>query len=164
MATLHESSRTGWDGKPFWGLVQQNGPWRATKADRQRASRGGGHDGNANSFQVMTPYQIDATGAPPLSSAYASVMMAPVDMKRQTKMGRVKTRLTLHARTPMQTGGHKMGMATQTDDVMDGQILGAEPGDLKPTVSIEATSPFVSEHHVMEMPSSAYSDSTDSSG
>lgn len=163
MATLHESSRTDWDGKPFWGLVQQDGPWRATKSDYERArmkdriSLGGGkaaggrgHAGHGEWLSVFTPYQINATAAPPPPSGYAmrSVMMDSVDMKRQTKMGRVKTGLTLHARTPMQTG-HKMGNASE-------EVREMEAGDIMPPVRIEAGPGFTSTHHIMESPSSSY--------
>lgn len=169
MATLHESSRTDWDGKPFWGLVQQDGPWRATKSDYERArmkdrvSLGGGkaaggrgHAGHGEWLRVFTPYQINATGAPHPPSGYAmrNVMMDSVDMKRQTKMGRVKTGLTLHARTPMQTG-HKMGNASE-------EIREMEAGDMMPPVRTEAMPGFTSTHHIMEMSALSPASSTSS--
>lgn len=159
MAAVRKSN-FDWNGKPFWGLVQQNGPWASTPDDRKRASMkdiatiGGGigaggraHAGNANFTQVMTPTQINATGAPPLPSGYAmrSVMMGPVDMKRKTKMGKVKTGLTLGARASEQTG-HKMGNIKMENSTQ------TEPGDIMGPVRTEGTTTFGSTHHIMEMP------------
>jgi len=159
MATVRKSN-FDWNGKPFWGLVQQNGPWESTPGDRQRASMkdiptigggigvgGRGHAGNANFTQIMTPYQINATGAPPSPSGYAmrSVMMGPVDMKRRTKMGKVKTGLTLAARESEQTG-HKMGNIKMENTTQ------TEPGDIMGPVRTEGTTTFGSTHHIMEMP------------
>lgn len=123
MSTV-EASMTSFGGNTFWGLVQQKGPWQTTKSDKDRATQskpnyggggtgagGTGHAGNGNWLQVMTPNQLNGSAAPLKPSDYAmrSVMMSPVDMKKQTKMGRVKSKLTLGARTPFQTG-HKMAM------------------------------------------------------
>lgn len=160
MATLHEASKMDWSGKPFWGLVQQDGPWKSTPSDRKRAGMkdtgtfgggngvgGRGHAGHGNFAQVMTPYQISAISTPPPPSGYAmrNVMMDSVDMKRQTKMGMVKSGLTLHARTPMQTG-HKMGHAPE-------EVRQEEAGDIMPPVRIEATPSFSTTHHIMDMKS-----------
>lgn len=72
----------------YWGLTQQKGPWKSTAIDKARAkdslknsyAAGGGvaaggtkNAGHGNYEQVMTPYQINATGAPPKPSAYALV-------------------------------------------------------------------------------------------
>lgn len=123
MSTV-EASMTSFGGNTFWGLVQQKGPWQTTKSDQDRATQskpnygGGGtgaggtaHAGNGNWLQVMTPNQLNGSAAPLKPSDYAmrSVMMSPIDMKKQTKMGRVKSKLTLGSRTPFQTG-HKMAM------------------------------------------------------
>lgn len=123
MSTV-QASMTSFGGNTFWGLVQQKGPWQTTKSDKDRATQskpnyggggtgagGTGHAGNGNWLQVMTPNQLNGSAAPLKPSGYAmrSVMMSPVDMKKQTKMGRVKSKLTLGSRTPFQTG-HKMAM------------------------------------------------------
>lgn len=150
---------TGWDGKPFWGLVVQQGPWKSTPADVARAkekdnpSIGGGipfggraHAGAANFKSVMTPYQINASGPPPKPSAHAtsSVMMGVVDMKRQgTRGGRVKKYLTLGARTPMQTG-HKMGGAPE-------EMVPVEPGEVLDQQPAMPGAPFMPEHHIEEV-------------
>jgi hypothetical protein len=36
---LNEASSTGWGGSPYWGLVQQDGPWKTTPIDRVRAKQ-----------------------------------------------------------------------------------------------------------------------------
>ena len=199
MAAVNESSNMNWDGKPFWGLVQQKGPWQSTRGDRARASMkdvptiGGGngvggtrHAGHGNHAMFMTPYQINGTGAPPQPSPYAmrSVVMGSVDMKRQTKMGRVKNGLTLAARTPLQNG-QKMGVSTRTEGVQhEGHTLGVGPdsppgappipnqlpdliqGSPVSDVSmhtaseaasippLEATGSFLTQHHLFEQASS----------
>lgn len=156
MATVRKSN-FDWAGKPFWGLVQQNGPWATTVNDQKRASIkdiptiGGGigaggraHAGNANFEQVITPYQINATGPPPAPSEYAkrSVVMGPVDMKRATKMGSTKMKLTLGARLRM---GSKMGNVKE-------EITTLDPGEIMQPVVVEGTDQFGSTHHIMEMP------------
>lgn len=151
------------DGKPFWGLVEQKGPWKSTPADRARSGMkdklnvGGGvgaggrvHAGHGNYSATMTPYQINATGAPPKPSAYAmrSVLIdGGVDMKRQTKFGRVKTGLTLAGRTPMQTN-QKAGMSTTAENIDgdeagggQGVRLGAVPGGLMPNLLLDSSIP-----------------------
>ena len=164
--------------KPFWGLVEQVGPWKTTSSDRQRSAMkdrptigggigagGKGHAGNGEWMKVFTPYQNDATPSLPKPSDYAmrSVVTGPVDMKRQTKMGRVKKGLTMAARTPLQAG-EKMGISTQTENIEMGQRLGAEPGQVLPDLvaesyrseseyglpSLEQTAPFLSEHQIAE--------------
>lgn len=124
MVSVGKSSM-GWDGKPFWGLVVQKGPWKSTRADTERANQkdnltiGGGIPvGGRMSGQrsaVMTPYQIDGSSAPPEPSHHAkrSIVVGAVDMKRQGARGtRMKGKMTLGARTPVQTG-HKMGGAPE---------------------------------------------------
>jgi len=138
--------------KPFWGLVEQVGPWQTTTADRKRSSMkdkptmGGGIEagGRANAGhgewkKVFTPYQNDSSPSLPKPSDYAmrSVVTGPVDMKRQTKMGRVKKGLTMAARTPLQSG-EKMGMSTQTENIEMGQRLGTEPGQVLPDLIAES--------------------------
>jgi hypothetical protein len=159
MATVRRSN-FDWNGQPYWGLVQQNGPWSSTPGDIKRANEkdipafGGGigvggkkHAGHSIFESFMTPYQINATGAPPSPSGYArpTVMMGPVDMKRATKMGRAKQGLTLAARTPLQTG-YKMGGGKE-------DIIQTEAGDIMPLIVVEGTNQFGSTHHIMEMPS-----------
>lgn len=81
MAALVERVRSS----SFWGLVQQKGPWKSTASDRERAKQssrptvGGGipaggtkHAGFAGYEQTMTPYQMDARGAPPKPLLYHS--------------------------------------------------------------------------------------------
>jgi hypothetical protein len=161
MATVRKSNHD-WNGKPYWGLVQQNGPWESTPGDIKRASEkdfgtfGGGigvggighrgHNGHANFAAFINPYQMNAGGAPPPPSGYArpTVMMAPVDMKRVTKMGKAKQGLTLAARTPLQTG-QKMGKSRE-------ETTQTEAGDIMPPVVVEGTTQFGSTHHIMEMP------------
>jgi len=158
MATVRKSN-FDWNGQPYWGLVQQNGPWSSTPGDIRRANMkdvgtygggigvgGRGHAGNSIFESFMTPYQINATGAPPPPSNYAkpTVMMGPVDMKRATKMGKAKQGLTLAARTPLQTG-YKMGGAKE-------DIIQTEAGDIMPPIVVEGTNQFGSTHHIMEMP------------
>jgi len=158
MATVRRSN-FDWNGQPYWGLVQQNGPWSSTPGDIKRANEkdiptfGGGigvggrkHAGHSIFESFMNPYQINATGAPPTPSGYArpTVIMAPIDMKRVTKMGRAKQGLTLAARTPMQTG-HKMGGGKE-------DIIQTEAGDIIPPIVVEGTNQFGSTHHIMEMP------------
>ena len=158
MATVRRSN-FDWNGQPYWGLVQQNGPWSSTPGDIKRANEkdiptfGGGigvggrkHAGHSIFESFMNPYQINATGAPPPPSGYArpTVMMGPVDMKRATKMGRAKQGLTLAARTPLQTG-HKMGGGKE-------DIIQTEAGDIMPPIVVEGTNQFGSTHHIMEMP------------
>ena len=138
--------------KPFWGLVEQVGPWKTTSSDRQRSKMkdkltvGGGieaggrdHAGNGGWSKIFTPYQIDATGSLPRPSDYAmrSIVTGPVDMKRQTKMGRVKKGITMAARTPLQSG-EKMGMSTQTENIEMGQRLGSEAGQILPDLFTES--------------------------
>lgn len=138
--------------KPFWGLVEQVGPWKTTTADRKRSfmkdkpTMGGGIEagGRANAGhgewkKVFTPYQIDGSPSMPKPSSYAmrSVVTGPIDMKRQTKMGRVKKGLTVAARTPLQSG-EKMGMSTQTENIEMGQRLGTEPGQVLPDLFAES--------------------------
>jgi hypothetical protein len=159
MATVRRSN-FDWNGQPYWGLVQQNGPWSSTPGDIKRANEkdipafGGGigvggrkHAGHSIFESFMTPYQINATGAPPPPSGYArpTVMMGSVDMKRATKMGRAKQGLTLAARTPLQTG-YKMGGGKE-------DIIQTEAGDIMPPIVVEGTTQFGSTHHIMEMPS-----------
>ena len=159
MATVRKSN-VDWSGKPFWGLVQQNGPWATTPTDIKRANMkdvatigggigvgGRGHAGHSTFASFINPYQVNATGAPPAPSGYAlpTVMMGSVDMKRSTKTGKVKQGLTLAARTPMQTG-HKMGNAREENTRQ-------EDGDIVPPIVVEGTNQFGSTHHIMEMPS-----------
>ena len=102
--------------KPFWGLVEQVGPWKTTRSDIKRSKMkdkptvGGGieaggreHAGHGEWTQIFTPYQNDASPSIPKPSSYAmrSVVTGPIDMKRQTKMGRVKKGVTMAARTPI---------------------------------------------------------------
>lgn len=137
--------------KPFWGLVEQVGPWQTTFSDRERSKMkdlpnvGGGiaaggrnHAGNGQWFTVSTPYQNDVSFLPkPSPYAMRSVVSKSVDMKRQTKMGRVKKGVTLAARTPLQVG-EKMGMSTQTENIEMGQRLGTEPGEILPDLFAES--------------------------
>lgn len=138
--------------KPFWGLVEQVGPWKTTDSDIKRSKMkdiptvGGGieaggrkHAGHGEWTKIYTPYQIDATPSMPNPSWYAmrSVVSQPVDMKRQTKMGRVKKGITLAARTPIQSG-EKMGMSTQTENIEMGQRLGTAPGEVLPDLFAES--------------------------
>lgn len=161
MATVR-SSNFDWNGQPYWGLVQQKGPWSSTPGDIKRAKEkdfgtfgggigvgGTGHrrvNGNANFAAFINPYQVNATGAPPPPSGYArpTVMMAPIEMKRATKMGKAKQGLTLAARTPLQTG-QKMGKSRE-------ETTQTEPGDIMPPTVVEGTTQFSSTHHIMEMP------------
>ncbi len=131
--------------KPFWGLVEQVGPWKTTASDRKRsaikdkptigggiAAGGRANAGHGEWKKIFTPYQNDASPSVSSPSNYAmrSVVTGPINMKRQTKMGRVKKGVTLAARTPLQSG-QKMGKSTQTENVeiqTEGQTLGAEPG------------------------------------
>ena len=138
--------------KPFWGLVEQVGPWKTTSSDKKRSQmkdhptigggiEGGGrkHAGHGEWSKIYTPYQIDGTPSIPNPSAYAmrSVVTGLVDMKRQTKMGRVKKGVTLAARTPLQSG-EKMGMSTQTENIEMGQRLGTEAGEVLPDLFAES--------------------------
>jgi hypothetical protein len=158
MATVRKSN-SDWGGKPFWGLVQQNGPWATTPTDIKRANMkdvgtygggigvgGRGHAGHSTFASFINPYQVNATGAPPAPSGYArpTVIMGSVDMKRSTKTGKVKKGLTLAARTPIQTG-HKMGNAREENTRQ-------EDGDIMPPIVVEGTNQFGSTHHIMEMP------------
>ena len=175
-----------YETKPFWGLVEQVGPWKTTKSDKQRSlmkdhpTIGGGieaggraHAGHGQWTQIFTPYQNDSSPSISSPSDYAmrSVVTGPIDMKRQTKMGRVKKGVTLAARTPLQSG-EKMGMSTQTENVEMGQTIGAEPGQRLGTQpgqtmpdlvaesyrsesdyglpSLEQTAPFLAEHQIAE--------------
>jgi len=176
MVTLSKVNR--YETKPFWGLVQQVGPWKSVESDRKRASMkdhptvGGGigaggtsHAGHGEWMKFFTPYQIDASGSLPNPSHHAmrSVVTYPVDMKRQTKIGRVKKGLTMAARSPLQSG-EKMGMSTLTENVEQGQRLGTAPGQILPDLisqtygseasyglpSLEQTAPFLSEHQIAE--------------
>jgi hypothetical protein len=138
--------------KPFWGLVEQVGPWKTTSSDRQRSAMkdkptigggieagGRGHAGHGAWKKIYTPYQVDATGSLPRPSDYAmrSVVTGPIDMKRQTKMGRVKKGVTMAARTPLQSG-EKMGMSTQTENIEMGQRFGSEAGQVLPDLFTES--------------------------
>lgn len=167
-----------YETKPFWGLVEQVGPWKTTPSDRQRSKMkdhptiGGGveaggreHAGHGEWTKIFTPYQLDASPSLPKTSDYAmrSVVTGPTDMKRQTKMGRVKKGLTMAARTPTQSGG-KMGMSNKTENIEMGQRLGTEAGQVLPNLviesyrsesdyglpSLEQTAPFLSEHQIAE--------------
>jgi hypothetical protein len=144
MVSVGKSSM-GWDSKPFWGLVVQKGPWKSTSTDIKRANQkdeltiGGGIPvGGRMSGQrsaVMTPYQIDASGAPPEPSHHAkrSVVVGAIDMKRQGARGtRMKSKMTLGARTPVQTG-HKMGSAPE--EVGPGVPPSEIPDLLEPSIS-----------------------------
>lgn len=150
MSTIEAS--TNWGGNTFWGLVQQKGPWKSVGSDRQRATEskpeygGGGtgaggtvHAGHGNWQQVMTPNQLNGSAAPLLPSDYAmrSAVMGLVDMKRQTKMGRVKSKLTLGSRAPFQTG-HKMAPIPE-------EVRFEEPGQVKGQVPLYMEGPFLSE-------------------
>ena len=138
--------------KPFWGLVEQVGPWKTTRSDIKRSKMkdkptvGGGieaggreHAGHGEWTQIFTPYQNDASPSIPKPSSYAmrSVVTGPIDMKRQTKMGLVKKGVTMAARTPIQSG-EKMGMSTQTENIEMGQRLGTEPGQMLPDLFTES--------------------------
>ncbi len=167
-----------YETKPFWGLVEQVGPWKTTQSDKQRSMMkdhptiGGGieaggrrHAGHGEWTQIFTPYQIDGSPSMPKPSSYAmrSIVTGPIDMKRQTKMGRVKKGLTMAARTPLQSG-EKMGMSTKTENIEMGQRLGTEPGQVIPDLvsesyhtesdyglpSLEQTAPFLAEHQIAE--------------
>lgn len=158
MSTV-QASMTSFGGNTFWGLVQQKGPWQTTKSDKERATQskpnymGGGtgaggtaHAGNGNWMQVMTPNQLNGSAAPLKPSAYAmrSVMMAPVDMKKQTKMGKVKSKLTLGSRAPFQTG-QKMAMIPE-------EIRFDQPGQPKGDVPLYQESSFTSEIKQEQVP------------
>ena len=151
MSTV-EASMTSFGGNTFWGLVQQKGPWQSTKSDKDRATQskpnygGGGtgaggtaHAGNGNWMQVMTPNQLNGSAAPLKPSNYAmrSVMMSPVDMKKQTKIGRVKSKLTLGSRAPFQTG-QKMAMIPE-------EMRFDQPGEIKGDVPSYQKTSFGSE-------------------
>ena len=151
MATI-EASTTSFGGNTFWGLVQQKGPWQSTSFDKKRATEskpnyaGGGvgaggtaHAGNGNWLQVMTPNQLNGSAAPLEPSGYAmrSVMMKPVDMKKQTKISRVKSKLTLASRTPFQTGA-KMGLSPE-------EIRFDQPGQPKGQSPLFQEGNFISE-------------------
>jgi len=138
--------------KPFWGLVEQVGPWKTTRSDIKRSKMkdkltlGGGieaggreHAGHGEWTKIFTPYQNDASPSIPKPSSYAmrSIVTGPIDMKRQTKMGRVKKGVTMAARTPIQSG-EKMGMSTQTENIEMGQRLGTEPGQVLPDLFTES--------------------------
>jgi len=75
---------------PFWGLTQQDGPWKSTRQDKRNASgspgvvSGGGigvggtlHAGNGNWESTTSLYQQNGARPPPKMSVYAqrSVMM-----------------------------------------------------------------------------------------
>jgi hypothetical protein len=151
MSTV-EASMTSFGGNTFWGLVQQKGPWQTTSSDRERATQskpnygGGGtatggtaHAGNGNWLQVMTPNQLNGSAAPLKPSNYAmrSVMMSPVDMKKQTKMGQGKSKLTLASRAPFQTG-QKMSMIRE-------EMRFDQPGEIKGDVPLYQETSFGSE-------------------
>lgn len=138
--------------KPFWGLVEQVGPWKTTTSDMKRSKMkdrptvGGGieaggreHAGHGEWTKIYTPYQNDATPSMPNPSLYAmrSVVTGPIDMKRQTKMGKVKKGVTMAARTPLQSG-EKMGMSTQTENIEMGQRLGSAAGQVLPDLFAES--------------------------
>lgn len=152
MSTVHQASMTSFGGNTFWGLVQQKGPWKSTPSDEKRATQskpnygGGGtgaggtaHAGNGNWSQIMTPNQLNGSAAPLKPSAYAmrSVMMSPVDMKKQTKMGRVKSKLTLGSRAPFQTG-QKMAKIPE-------EIRFDQPGEIKGDVPMYTEGPFITD-------------------
>ena len=158
MSTV-QASMTSFGGNTFWGLVQQKGPWQTTKSDKERATQsklnymGGGtgaggtaHAGNGNWIQVMTPNQLNGSAAPLKPSDYAmrSVMMSPVDMKKQTKMGKVKSKLTLGSRAPFQTG-QKMAMIPE-------EIRFDQPGQPKGDVPLYQESSFTSEIKQEQVP------------
>lgn len=158
MSTV-QASMTSFGGNTFWGLVQQKGPWQTTKSDKERATQskpnymGGGtgaggtaHAGNGNWIQVMTPNQLNGSAAPLKPSDYAmrSVMMSPVDMKKQTKMGKVKSKLTLGSRAPFQTG-QKMAMIPE-------EIRFDQPGQVKGDVPLYQESSFTSEIKQEQVP------------
>lgn len=158
MSTV-QASMTSFGGNTFWGLVQQKGPWQTTKSDKERATQskpnymGGGtgaggtaHAGNGNWMQVMTPNQLNGSAAPLKPSDYAmrSVMMSPVDMKKQTKMGKVKSKLTLGSRAPFQTG-QKMAMIPE-------EIRFDQPGQVKGDVPLYQESSFTSEIKQEQVP------------
>ena len=160
MTTLNETSNTGWGGSPYWGLVQQNGPWKTVPIDRIRARQGVGrpivgggigaggtrHAGHGNYEQVLTPYQVDGRGPVPDPSSYASrSVMTPVEMKREQKMGIAKNGLTRHARTPFQTG-HKMGSARALDIMQ----IEAEIRPLDIMKHMEGS--LITEHRIKESP------------
>ncbi len=177
MVALSKSNR--YETKPFWGLVEQVGPWKTTASDRQRSALkdhptigggieagGRGHAGHGEWMKIFSPYQLDASPSVPKPSSYAmrSVVTKPVDMKRQTKMGRVKKGVTMAARTPIQSG-EKMGMSTQTENIEQGQRLGTAPGQVLPDLiadsyagessdyglpTLEQTAPFLAEHQIAE--------------
>lgn len=151
MSTI-EASTTSWGGNTFWGLVQQKGPWKTTRSDQERTSQskpeygGGGtgaggtiHAGHGNWQQVMTPNQINGSSAPLQPSDYAmrSAVMGLVDMKKQTKMGRVKGKLTLASRAPFQTG-HKMAPYRE-------EVRYDQPGPIKVQVPLYVQGSFISE-------------------
>jgi len=137
--------------KPFWGLVEQVGPWKTTASDRKRSAMkdkptvGGGIEaggrknaGHGEWKKIYTPYQNDVSFLPsPSPYVMRSVVTSPVDMKRQTKMGRVKKGVTMAARTPLQSG-EKMGMSTQTENIEMGQRLGTEAGQVLPDLFAES--------------------------
>lgn len=163
MSTV-EASMTSFGGNTFWGLVQQKGPWQTTSSDIKRATQskpnygGGGtgsggtaHAGNGNWLQVMTPNQINGSAAPLKPSDYAmrSVMMSPVDMKKQTKIGRVKSKLTLASRAPFQTG-QKMAMIPEEIRFDDpGQIKGEMQDEL---FSTSKRGSFISDREIDSVP------------
>lgn len=66
-----------------------------------------------------------------------SVMMSPVDMKKQTKMGRVKSKLTLGSRAPFQTG-QKMAKIPE-------EIRFDQPGEIKGDVPMYTEGPFITD-------------------
>lgn len=167
MVSVGKSSM-GWDGKPFWGLVVQKGPWKSTSTDIKRANQkdeltiGGGIPvGGRMSGQrsaVMTPYQIDASGAPlePSHHAKRSVVVGAIDMKRQGAKGtRMKSKMTLGARTPVQTG-HKMGSAPEEagpgvpPSEMPDLLEPSDNEDVEMVSTSTSTGPFVSEHRIAE--------------
>jgi hypothetical protein len=154
MVSVGKSSM-GWDGKPFWGLVVQKGPWKSTPADVARAKQ---KDISpvSQGIETITPYQVDASGTLPEPSSYAkrSVVMGAVDMKRQGAKGTRKNKLTLGARTPVQTG-HKMGNAPEEtgplvppSEIPD--LLEPSDEEVEMVSSATSTGPFVSEYRRAE--------------
>jgi hypothetical protein len=158
MSTV-QASMTSFGGNTFWGLVQQKGPWQSTKQDQKRATQskpnygGGGtgaggtaHAGHGNWSQIMTPNQLNGSAAPLKPSAYAmrSVMMAPVDMKKQTKMGRVKSKVTLASRAPFQTGQKTAKIAEE--------VRFDQPGELKGDVPMYHEGPFLTDVEMVSVP------------
>jgi len=147
MVSVGKSSM-GWAGKPFWGLVVQKGPWKSTPVDIARAKQKNISPASQGT-ETITPYQINASGTLPEPSHYAkrSVVVGAVDMKRQGAKGTRKNKLTLGARTPMQTG-HKMGSAPE-------EFIFVPPAEMPDLLGpsdddVEMVGPLVSEYRIAE--------------